>query len=316
MAQGGFRQDQVAQQLHGGDFVDFAFLHVSSHVHRAFVRRDRDLGGVDAEIGIAAIHVVGLQLFHVAGKLFARVLVVLRIPRRPVGGARFEIVADFLVGEGVVAEDVDFLDLRHLAFADLDFHRHPVAIELGDVRQHRDVVLAPVVVLVDQFLPDPVQRQAIEGLAFGQADFLQALLQVVGLDVLVAAQGELADRRPLDHLDHQDVAFAAEFHVGEELGVVQRADGPLGLRIGHPVALVHRQVVVDRAGRDAAEPVDADVRHHEGGERKRVGGEGGKQEQGGDTLHRRFRWVIWMRQPARPPRSTVKLRTNPASRKY
>jgi len=206
-------------------------------------------------------------------------------------------------GVRVVAEDFDFLDLGNLAFADLQVDGDAIAVQLGHVRDHRDVVLAAVVVLADQLLLYVVQCQPVEGLALGEADFLQAFLQVIGLDVVVAADGQLGDRRPLDHLDHQDVAVAIHLHVTEELGLVQRADGPLGLVVGQPVPLVDRQVVVHGTGGDAAEAVDANVRHHERVERKRIDGEGGKQDQRGDTLHRRFRWVISMERPARPLRS-------------
>ena len=49
------------------------------------------------------------------------------------------------------------------------------------------------------------------------------LLQVFGLDVLVALELEALDGRALvDHHD-QRVAIAAQFHVAEEAGVVQRA---------------------------------------------------------------------------------------------
>ena len=46
-----------------------------------------------------------------------------------------------------VAEDVDFLDLGGLAFADLDVDGDAVAVQPGHVRIDRDVVLAAVVVL-------------------------------------------------------------------------------------------------------------------------------------------------------------------------
>ena len=109
-------------------------------------------------------------------------------------------------------------------------------------------------------------------------------------------------------------AFAIELHVAEELGVVQRADGALGLVVGQPVALVHRQVVVDGAGRDAAETIDADVRHHERVESERIGGEGGKQDQRGDTLHRRFRWVISTGRPMGRPDQRMRQGQSPASK--
>src|SRR5574337_52658 len=84
LAHGRLGKDQVAEQLDVGDLVDFAFLDAGVDVYVAFVRRDRHLGGVDAEIRVAAVHVIRLQLFQVAGKLFAGILVVLGVPGQQV----------------------------------------------------------------------------------------------------------------------------------------------------------------------------------------------------------------------------------------
>src|SRR5690348_373058 len=186
-----FRQDQVAEQLDVGDLVDVAFLDAGVGVQVALVRRDADLGRIHAEIRVTTVHVVGLQLLQVAGKLLALVLVVLGLPRHQVRRAGLEIVADLLVGVGVVAEDVDLADLGGLALADLDVDGDTVAVEPGHVRLDRHVVLAAVVVLPDQLLLHAVDGQPVEGLAFGDAGLLEALLQVVGLDVVVAADVEL-----------------------------------------------------------------------------------------------------------------------------
>ena len=160
LAQGVFRQDQRAEQLDVGDLVDLAFLHAGVDVHRALVRRDRHLGGVDAEVGIAAVHVVGLQLLQVAGELLARVLVVLRVPRQSVGRVRFETVADRLSVKAWLPTM-----LISLIFAAL-----PSRISMSMATRlrsswvtcgiDRHVVLAAVVVLADQLLLHVVQRQA------------------------------------------------------------------------------------------------------------------------------------------------------------
>src|SRR6187402_2945906 len=75
LAQGVFRQDQLAEQVDVGDGIDLAFLHARVDVHGALVRADRHLRGIDTEVGVAAIHVVVAELFQIAGELFAGVLV-------------------------------------------------------------------------------------------------------------------------------------------------------------------------------------------------------------------------------------------------
>jgi hypothetical protein len=70
-----------------GNLEDVAFVDGCADVDIALVGADRDLGRVDVEIGVAAVEVERRQLGQVAAKLFARVLVVARLPRCPVGRA-------------------------------------------------------------------------------------------------------------------------------------------------------------------------------------------------------------------------------------
>src|SRR6185312_11608338 len=172
---GQHRLDRLAGVLDRAAVEDVAFLAAGVDVPVALVRRDADLGRIHAEIRVTSVHVVGLQLLQVAGKLLARVLVVLGVPRHQVRRAGLEIVADLLVGVGVVAEDVDLADLGGLALADLDVDGDTVAVEPGHVRLDRHVVLAAVVVLPDQLLLHAVDGQPVEGLAFGDAGLLEAL---------------------------------------------------------------------------------------------------------------------------------------------
>ena len=282
-------EDEVAGELDVGDRVDLAFLDVGDHVHLALVRTHRDLGRIDGEIDVAAVEVERGQALEVAGHLLARILVILRVPRGPVAGVGLEIVADLLRLEGLVADDVQVLDARRLALDDVDGHFDAVAVEVDHGRLHRNVVLAAVVVLAGQFLLHGIELEAVEGFAFGQADALEALAQVFFLEILVAAQRHLGNRRPLDEVDDEDVALAIEADVVEEAGPVQRADRLLGALGGEYVTLFNGQVGEHRAGRDAREAVDADIRHLEAVEGEGIlGAEPGKQEQGGDTLHRHF----------------------------
>ena len=107
---------------------------------------------------------------------------------------------------------------------------------------------------------DLVEHRLVEGLAGGETDVAQRLLQVLGLDVLVALDLEALDRRPLEHRDHQRAALAADLDVAEEPVVVQRAcSASAHAALVEPVADVDRQVVVNRAFGDALQAFDADV---------------------------------------------------------
>jgi hypothetical protein len=99
----------------------------------------------------------------------------------------------------------------------------------------------------------------VEALAARQADAAQRLLQVLGLDVLVALDLEALDRRPFQHRDDQHGAVAPQFDVAKESGRVQRlhrlAEAPHVQR----VADVHRQIVEDGAFGDALQAFDTNV---------------------------------------------------------
>ncbi len=100
-------------------------------------------------------------------------------------------------------------------------------------------------------------------LPWRKAHVAQALLQVLGLDVLVALDLELGDGGPLDHHDQQGVAVAAQFHVAKEAGRVQRPHGFADALAVEVIADVHRQVVEYRAFGDSLQAFDADVADRE-----------------------------------------------------
>ena len=181
---------------------------------------------------------------------------------------RFPVLGDLLVAVAVVADQVDVADLRRLAFLDVQGQVDAVAVEPLHARADLDAVLAAVVVLAVQFLGDAIQVEAVEGLAFGQADVLEALQQVFGLQVLVADQGQLVDGGPFDHGDHQDAALVVQAHVLEEAGLVQRAQRLGGLGGVEGVAALDGQVGEHGACADALQAVDADVADRERCERR------------------------------------------------
>ena len=165
------RQHGVAGDLDVGDRVLLALGQAGGDEHVALVGADRDLGAVDAEIDVAAVEVVLVELLQVAGELFARVLVVAAVPAdSQLLSCDSQLSVMSFVRELLVADQVDVADLGRLAFLDVDGDVDAVAVQLGHRRGDLDVVLAAVVVLAGQFLGDAVQVQAVEGLAFGQAD--------------------------------------------------------------------------------------------------------------------------------------------------
>ena len=242
-----------------------AFVDVHGDVHVVFFRSDGDLRRLDLEIGVAAVHVVGAQLLQVAGQGFARIAVILLVPRQPIRRLQLEGAEDVLLLERGVADQIDLFDLGAFAFLDVDENIDLVARQLGDLGIDAHGILAAAEVLVGEILLHFVEDRAVEGLACGEAHIAQALLQVLGLDVLVALDLELGDGGTLDHHDQQGVAVAAQFHVAKEAGRVQRTHGFADALAVEVIADVHRQIVEYRAFGDSLQAFDADV-----ADRKRI----------------------------------------------
>ncbi len=132
-----------------------------------------------------------------------------------------------------------------------------------DLRVDAHAVLAAREVLLRQVLLSFVEHRAVEGLAGRESHVAQGLLQVLGLDVLVARDLEALDRRPLQHHHDEARSVAADLHVTEETRRVQRANRlPYALR-REGVPDVHGQIVEDRAFGNALEAFDLDVADRE-----------------------------------------------------
>ncbi len=99
-----------------------------------------------------------------------------------------------------------------------------------DFRLDAHTVPAMTEVLLVQVLLDQIEHRPVEGLAGGKAHVFQALLQILGLDLLVAGDLEALDRRPLDHRDDEVVAVPAQLHVAEEIRCVEGTN-----RFAHPL---------------------------------------------------------------------------------
>ena len=258
-AQFRLRHDGVTGDLDLAELVDLAFGHIHRDENIALVRRHRDLHRVDAEIGVAAILIPGGDLLQIALQRFARVAIALLVPGGPVRGGQLQRLEDLLVLVLGVADDIDLPDLGAAAFLDVDVHAYPVVGQVLDLGVDLYRVFAAAVVLVGQVLGDLIERGAVKSLAGREPDVAQRLLQILGLDVLVALDIDALERGALGHRDNQRVAIAAQLDVAEKAGGVQRAQCLALARRSQVIADVHRQVVEDRALGDALQALDADV---------------------------------------------------------
>ncbi len=238
---------------------DFAFVDIYGDVHVVFLRRNCHLRRLDLEICVAAIHVVRAQPFQITRQRFARVAVVLLVPREPIGRLQIQGFENVVFLEFGVADQVDLFNLGPFAFLDVYDHIDLVTGQLSDLGVDPNRVLAAAEVLIGEILLHFVEHGPVESLAGGQSDIAQALLQILGFDVLVAFELEFCDRRTLDHHDQQGIAVAAQLDVTKESSGVQRAHGLADPRLIEMIAYAHRQIIEYRALGYPLQSIDADV---------------------------------------------------------
>ena len=258
-----FGQHQIPRQADFADGELVALGHVGGDVDLALVRRHGHLGGVDAELQVAAVHVEGCQGLQVTGELLATVLVVAGDEGEPAGGLELEQVGQLLVVKHLVADDVDVFDGGHGAFIHIDVDGHAIA----RLRQHFGIDVGIVATLLHvlalQFELHALQGGTLEYLTHGQAGPLQTLEQGLGLDGLVALDIDLADAGSLHHHDHQHVAVPANADVIKVAGGEEAARRGLQGLLVDQIPDRQRHGREHRAGRDALQALDTDVGHDE-----------------------------------------------------
>ena len=150
-----------------------------------------------------------------------------------------------------------------MAFIDLDLHTHPIARLGHDLGFNRRRVTALGNVLALQLVAHAFEGSALEDLTFGQARLLHAFHQIVGGDRLVALELDTGNRRTLDYIDNQHVAFAAQLDVLEKTGFEQCASRIHQASVIGFVADVQRQCAEHTACRDPLQAVDSNIRDFE-----------------------------------------------------
>ncbi len=223
------------------------------------VGADRDLGGLDVERQIPAVLVPGFQPLQVPGELFPVVLVVAGDPGEPAGGAQLELVEQLVFLEVAVADDVDQLDLGHIAFADLDMDGHPVAGQLLHLGVHLGAVATLGHILALQLLNHALENRLAKDLTFGETVVPQRLLELLGLDRLVALESDFRNGGTLLDVDDQNLVLAGDLDIVEIAGAEQGPGQILHALIVDQVAGAVGHGGEHRAGTDPLEALQADV---------------------------------------------------------
>ncbi len=279
--------EQVSPQLHVGDFIFLALGEVDRDVDIATVGRDRDLGGVDIELEVAAVQIEGSQRFEIGLEFLPGVLVVLRKPAEHARSSQLNYAEQFLLGKCPVPHDVDSLDLRNVALVDVEIDRDPVAVERRDGRGDLHAIETSGQILAFELLLGLVEQGAVEDAAVLESDVAQPLLDLVLFEFLHPDEIDRSDGRALLESHDQHVSLDVESDVAKEPRRKQGANRPRGLFVGHRVADFDGEIAEDGPRLDALDALDANVAHHEGLERPRRPGEHDQEERGSQRVFHR-----------------------------
>ena len=148
-----------------------------------------------------------------------------------------ELVADVLVAEGPLPTTLICLMREALPSAMLMLMSTRLRSSGVTLVSMVTLYFAAVVVLAGQLLLHTVELQAVEGLAFVEADRQGPLRSSSSLTSLLPLIVIFGDGRTFLHAHHEDVALARELHVVEEAGLEQGANGLLRPFGGEGVAL-------------------------------------------------------------------------------
>ena len=182
-------------------------------------------GGSTGKSEIALVQVVGADALHIAFQLFAGVFIGAGVPGQPTRRGQLEHVQQIAFGEGLVADEADFLDTCNGAFEHVEAHAHAVARQGRHGGRHLDAVLALGQVLLLQFVFGALEHGAVENAAFGKTHLRQRSGNGLGIELAHAVEVHGGDRRALLHDHDHDVVVGLDLHVGEETRAVQAADG-------------------------------------------------------------------------------------------
>ncbi|MNT12051.1 hypothetical protein D3C72_1469640 [compost metagenome] len=214
---------------------------------------------VDLHLDIAAVQVVGLERLDVARQLGLRILIGLGVPAEPAARVQGQLLAQFLVLERLVADDVDLLDAGHIALVDGEHHVDAVTLDRRDGGGDLHAVQAMRQVLALEFLFRAVDGRLVENLGFTDADFLQRLDQHVLFKFLGTGKLHGRDGRAFLDQHHQHVAIGFQAHILEHARRIQGLDGGNALLVGERFADPHRQVGKHGARFSTLDPFDPDV---------------------------------------------------------
>ncbi len=242
---------QVTAHLNTRKLVLLAFCDVNGDVDTFFIRRQADLSGIDIEAGITAIQIVTAQGFKVARQfLFLVFAIAHHVPPRYFI-TQLEVRDKFVSREGMVADDIDLLDLRRNTFLEDQLEVNAVTRQRRHHRFHTGAVLTDAIVEIFQAFFDIGKRGAIQRLANTHARRLEVLLEHVIFHRFITGESDACNRRTLFYLNQKGITIAQDADILKVTGGEQSTNGITDVFIINRVACAHRHTEESRTNGDS-----------------------------------------------------------------
>ena len=254
----------VARQPNRRHGVELALLDGQGEADVLLVGRDRDLRGLDVELQVAAVQVVGADGIEVGIELGPRVTVVFGVPGQPAAGRQVHQTDERALREHLGADDADLADAGRIALGHGEADVDAVALGRGDGGHDLGTVETARQVLALDLLLGTVYQGLVEGHALADTRVLERLDQGVLVELFEADKADGFDHRTFFDQHHRDAAVDLDAHVLEQAGGKQRAQAGGGFFIGVAVANAERQRGEHGARVGPLQALDPDVLQHKG----------------------------------------------------
>src|SRR5699024_86580 len=167
---------------------------------------------------------------------------------------QFELLAQRVGGEILIADKADLGDLGDIPFKDIEAHPHPIAWQRRDDGVDLHTILALGQVLLLDFELGPFEHGAIKHSALAEADIRQRLDNHLAVELAHAVEGNGRDGGTL--IDHHDenVVVRLDLDIVEEAGGIKPLNRLGRLFFSELVTNLDGQIAEDGAGIDPLDP--------------------------------------------------------------
>src|SRR3569833_1222682 len=207
----GHYEDTRELDLAHGELL--ALDHVDADVDVLLVGTNSQLGGLDVEVDVAAIEIIGPQRLEVGCEFLLGVLIVLADHRHQGRRPELKHLEQFCGTEVAIANQIDLADFGDFALVDLETDVDAVAFQRFGLAGDLDAVFAAREILAFEFTLHLFEGRTIEDATHNKTKTQQRVSELFGANIFIAGEFDLVDGRPLLDRHHQDITDALQAHI-------------------------------------------------------------------------------------------------------